>query len=155
MNKVKQRIEEIDLMGQEDEEKGVQVVKEISKRDELEAQKSENESLNKLNDRKKQVNLYWQAILKECKRKIKEYEIPKGFSIGCTLTSKGLVVGYRYFTDKMWFMKGIKISANPVYDMQGVDRLLNEALDEIAQRIDNKEKNHTTAGGIILPGGSQ
>lgn len=148
-------VEEIDLMGQESEHKAAKVVKEIAKRDEKIASESEAHSLTQLTDKKKNEGYYREAILKESKRSIiDDFEIPQGYYIDSTLTSKGLVVGYRHFTDKMWFMKGMIISMNPTADMQGMKRLINDAVDEIQKRVEGVEDNHLSASGIVLPNGS-
>lgn len=140
-------IEEIEVMGQEDEKKGIKAVKEISKRDEKIESEKQATALTKLSDRHKNTSLYRDSVKNEAKRRIGEYSLPQGFKIDCTLTSKGLAFGYRHTLDKMWFMKGMLISQNPVYDLAEVDKLINEALDEITRR---DEIQHTTAGGIVI-----
>lgn len=151
MNKNAELIDKIEQMGQDSEEKGKKAVQQFAKEKEQEEKKKEAEALDKLNT--KNYNLYWDRIKNEAKRKIREYDIPRGFYVDCGLTSKGLVIGYKHYTDSLWFMKGMKISTLPTVDLWGVDKLINEALDEIDRRQKGMEQDHKTAGGVILPGG--
>ena len=149
MNKASQHLEELLEMGQDNEKKGAKAVIEIGERERKKQTEKEfylKEDLSK----HKNKNIYREAIRNEAKKRISEYNIPKGFMIDCVLTSKGLAFGYRYFTDKMWFMKGITISQNPLYDLQGVERRINEALDEIGRRENGFKNEHKTAGGLIV-----
>ena len=140
--------EEIEVLGQDSEKKAAKFVIEKGKEHDKQAKEQEYQIQDKLD--KSSPNLYRISIRNEAKRRITEYDVPKGFRIDCVLTTKGLAFGYKYYTDKMWFMKGIKLSNIPMYDLNGVDRMINEALDEIDRRINNKSLEHKSAGGISL-----
>jgi hypothetical protein len=146
-------VEEIEAEGQDSDIKAAKFVIEKGREKDKQEEEKEFETRDKLEKRANNTNLYRDSVKNEARRRISEYDIPRGFQIDCVLTTKGLAFGYKYFTDKMWFMKGIKLSGMPIYDLNGVDRMINQALDEIDRRINKREKDHQTAGGIALPNG--
>jgi hypothetical protein len=150
--KPQEAVDELLAMGQDSEDKAVKHVIENNDRILKEEEQKSAEALTKLSDHKKNENVYKDALRNEARRRIKEYDIPQGYIIDCMLTSKGMAFGYRHFTSNLWFMKGITISTNPLYDLQGIDRIINEALQEIGNKEKGKDENHLTASGIVLPG---
>ena len=137
--KKKELFEEIEVLGQDDEDKALKWVQEIGKRDERQAKQSESDSLNKL-DLKKNSPSYSQILVEEAQSFMDNFDLPPGFSWGSIKTIKGIAFWYRDSNGKV-FSRGNTISLVPEIDMNGVVRKVFMMLDE----IEGVEKN-----GILL-----
>lgn len=146
--------EKIDAMGQESEEKAAKWVMEEGAREREGEEEKEAIAQWQLEDSRKQRVTYQSQLLKEANRRLRDYDIPKEFAAGVQLTSKGLVFWYMN-PDRRMFAKGMQISTIPVFDLNGVDRLLVQLIDAIDMDARNLEKTmdgmKKTKSGIILP----
>ncbi len=140
------KIEELDAMGQEDEIKAAKWVMEKGREDEKEEKETKAIAEEVLQDARRTKERYYQKLLEQAFRLIHTIELPTGYHVGAFYTKSGLVV-WVTTPKKQWFAKGMKVSGEVKYDMNGVDRLLIKACDFID---DLEEKASKTEGGIYL-----
>ena len=142
-------LEKITAMGQESEKKSVKWVQEVGKEMEQEEKRQQDNARDYLEGAKKKVFTYKDALLKEMRREMLnwEEELPKGFNWFPMYTSKGLVMWLKNNKGE-WFAKGLKLSGEPKYDLNGVARLIVGAVEEASKQM---EKSQQTDNGIILP----
>mgnify|MGYP001578629582 CR=1 FL=1 len=126
--------ERIDWLGQDSERKGAKAVIEENKELEKKEYKKTAEQLTKLNDIKRNEEVYRQRLRVIGQARARKYDIPKGFLWTLELTSKGIVL---WIADpkRRTYARGMKISGNPLYDLNGIDRLIDKGLTF----IDGKE----------------
>lgn len=136
--KIKELEEEIEVLGQDSEDKAVKWVQEVGKRDEQQANQEYSDSLNKL-DLKKRSLTYSQILVEEANLFLKGFDIPKGYTWGALKTREGIVFWYRNPQGK-YFAAGNTISLIPEYDMNGVVRKTYKMLDIIEKEADSREK---------------
>ena len=136
--------EEIEAMGQDDEVKAAKWVKEKGKENEKIQNEKDAVALEKLHDKRKQVYGYKDILLREALIRLKDYDVPSHYYIEIGKTEKGLIFGFKHFTDKQWFMKGMKVCMIPKYDLFAISLMINWALDEIGKR---EEKNGPATNG--------
>ena len=142
--------EELLAMGQDSETKAAKWVIEKGVEDRKAQDEEDYYTAEGIGKAQKNEGLYKFKIKEEAKKRIVSYDIPKGYLVDCVLTSKGLAFGWRYWSNKVWFMKGMLISGQVLADLQEVDRLINQALDEVGRHEAKDEQSHKTSGGVVL-----
>lgn len=142
--------EEIDAMGQESETGAVKWVQEKQKNiDKQQAEEMGREQEDLEHKRRYRKNPYLQAVLALALRLLGEYSAPQGYETAALLTDKGLVVGL-HKRGYRWYAKGMKITGEPKYDINGVERLVGQAILSLDELQIQHEK-YMTESGIILP----
>lgn len=142
--------EELDVLGQESDLKAAKWIKEKEKEVEKTAEEKNAVVEEKLANAENNYYLYRDRMLNHAKEQFKGFDVPPGFYYGVYLTDKGLVFWFRAPNGKS-YAKGMKISTFVVEDMQGVIRLIHQALDHI-EMIDEEIRNPVRSkGGIYLP----
>lgn len=139
------QVEELDAMGQENEVKAAKWVIEKGKEVDQEEQQIKDLAHEILEKARKGKELYRQGLLKQVFRLIHTMDVPMGYHIGAFYTSKGLVVWVMH--KKKWFAKGMKVTGEVKYDLNGVDRIMVKAADFIDGLVDDENK---TESGIYL-----
>lgn len=146
-----QLAEEIDAMGQKNEEKAVKWVKEVEAREEKkrteEDARLEEEIAKK---RRFKKNDYYEALLKYAKKLFADYDIPRGYNVDVVLKDEGKLIFGLQKVGFRWYAKGMTICGEPKYDKNCIERLIVQtmiALDELSQQ----HERHRTKSGIILP----
>lgn len=137
----------IDAVGSESESKGIKAVQEYHKQEEKDQENKYNNTLDNLDfSKSKNSDYYARRILDEANLQLKDQNPPPKFQFFFSLTSKGLVLWIRDPKSR-WHANGMKISQNPLFDAQGIMRLLDKGLEyaEILHRTESEKK------GIILP----
>jgi hypothetical protein len=151
--KADEESEKVEVMGQESDTKAVKWVQEENKEVEKKEVNAQAVARQILEDQKEKEFNYRTALLKELLRQQSLYDIPSGFKWGAKLDTKGLVMWIKA-RDGNYAAVGLKISGKPMYDMNWIDRRLNDAIG-LMERLDKNvatdihEKK--TPGGIILP----
>lgn len=122
-------IEEIETLGQEDEKKAVKWVQEQGKVGEEQVQEKKNKILDNLEKKKKTVYSYKDALFVELYRQMVScYELlPMGFSWIPKRSDKGLELWIRD-PHNNFYAKGMYISNNPLYDLNCIERMIDQAL---------------------------
>lgn len=153
-------MEEIDAMGQDDEVKAAKWVIEKGEEDRHEESEKSAEAEWKLHDKRRNFFTYKDLLLAEFRRQmVDSYQLlPKGFAWYPVGTTKGIVLWVKDLENR-WYAKGITVSGIPKYDLNGVERLIDKALDfmEESERkyVEAKEakkpKEKKSKGGILLP----
>ena len=141
--------EEIAVLGQDSEEQAAKWV--IEKGEEERKKQDEENYYTQEKLAKRKGSLYWDSIRNEARKRIASFDIPKGYTIDCVITSKGIAFGWKHYSRNVWYMKGMKVSESPVHDLQMVDRLISQALDEIERISAGQDIEHKSGGGIVLP----
>lgn len=140
--------EKLEAMGQESNRKAAKWVQEEGKRQRKEEQIKSDDAMTKLWDARGKVFTYRDKLLEEMKREMENWsdELPEGFSWFPMFTSKGLVMWLKNRNGD-WFAKGLKISGEPKYDLNGVARLIIGAVEEANKQVEPIKKPN----GLILP----
>lgn len=143
--------EEIDAMGQESETGAVKWVKEVEDREQQVREKKEADELTILSQKRKyQKNPYYESLYTLAKRRISEYDIPRGYAVDIILKEDGRLVFGLQKVGFRWYAKGMKICGDPHFDINCVDRMIVQlmlSLDELQRQ----HEKHRTNSGIILP----
>lgn len=136
---VEEQLEVIEATGQENEKQAAKWV--IEKENENVHEQNESRAVSewKLHDTRKKIWTYNDNLLEEMTRMILLSDVPSGYRVAPRITTKGLALWVR---DKKgnWYAKGMTISGIPKYDLNGLDRLLEKALNYI-DLMDNPEKD--------------
>lgn len=139
-------LEELEAMGQDSETKAVKWVKEQNA--EQEKLDDERKAISQwmLNDKKKQITTYKDALLFEMKRQmIDSYDfLPENFLWYPKSTEKGICLYIRDSHNK-WYARGMLVSTVPEYDLQAIERLIDKAL----QHMDNLEQLYEQKAATI------
>ena len=136
--RAQEETEKIDALGQESETKAVKWVIEEGERERKEQAEEEAVARWKLEDVKKTVWTYKDSLLKEANRQIPSYELPSGFLIKASSGKQGLLFFVRDLKGN-WYVKGMKISNIPMYDLQGIQRMVDKCLNVIDKLEDIRE----------------
>lgn len=128
--------EHLEAMGQESDKKAAKWVKEVGKEKVKEEEKAQDDAMEKLDDAKNSMGLYKERLLEEMKREMEIWrdDMPPGFNWLAQYTSKGLVLYFRN-PQHEYFARGLTISGEPKYDINGVARLIVTAMQEIQKQI--------------------
>ena len=125
-----EQAEEIDAMGQDSETKAVKWVQERAKEDE----KDENETIAqetwKLQDSRKKVFTYRDALVQAMVRRMLEYDLPKGFAWKIETPQQDIILVIGDPKGQM-YARGLKPIGEPKYDLNAIDRVIWKALDAI------------------------
>lgn len=121
--------ENVDAMGQDDEKKGIEAVREIQKVDELKQEKQKNDTLERLTDLRKFTDEeYKQGLVGWGRVALHGIKLPLGFIINLAQTKKGIVIWIRD-NKKSWYARGLIPSFDPQSDMHAIEDKLMEAID--------------------------
>lgn len=145
--------EQLDATGQDSETAGAKAVMELHKEEQAEEQQKKEVERFLLEESRKRKLTYWQALVTVCRRQMGEYDLPKGFIWGAFLKKLdnnecGLVVWFRSDLGQRAEV-AMKISGEPKFDVNWIDRRIPDTLDVI-EKIDAKN-NPVSKGGIHLP----
>lgn len=142
-----EQTEKIEAMGQENEHQAAKWVKEEGKRIRKEEQKKRDDVTEQLYDSRHHIQTYKEKLLEEMRREMAVWseELPKGYGWFCQGTSKGIAL-YYHDQSKQWYGKGLIIANDPKYDLNGIARLIVEAVDTAV-----KQSEPVRDDGIIVP----
>lgn len=124
--------EELDVLGQDSEDKAAKAVIEKGKKNQKKEDKKRSDILAQLDDNRNKIFIYKDVFFQKFQEELEEYDIPKGFRWGVVKTDKGIVLYFTYQGRN--FARGMTISNNPLYDMNCADRLIGKALDAMDKR---------------------
>lgn len=147
-------LEEIETLGQEDENKAIKWVKEVGKRDEQESKEEFDDSLTKLESKKKRLG-YKDALVEEIQGLMRglSSEVPKGFGWNCVKSDKGIV--FIVFTpDGKRFVRGNTVCLIPEIDMQGALEKLYDMIDFMESLLPKEEDSLVDLQGNKLTNGT-
>lgn len=146
---IAQEGEELEATGQESDTKAVKWIQEKQKEDDKKEDAITAVEQTILEDKKKTKFTYRDKLLQVSMRKINEFDCPKGFKWGSYLTEKGLII---WFQDprKNVASVGMNITNEPKYDINWIDRRIQDTLS-LMEQIEKNYETPTTESGIILP----
>lgn len=144
--------EEIDAMGQQNEEKAVKWVQEVEKREEKKRHELDARNEEQIAKKRRfKKNDYYRALHTYAAKQLAEYDIPRGYAVDVYLQEdKGELmfglqkVGFR------WYAKGMKICGEPKYDKNCIERLVVQTMLGLDE-LEGQHERHRTKSGIILP----
>ena len=142
--------EEIDTLGQDSEIQAAKWVIEKGKEEEHQESEKEAEATWKLDESKNQYSLYRERIYKEAKRQLETFDVPRGFRFDVALNENGLVFCFQTPLGKV-FARGMKISTFVAEDLQGVTRMIHDALDQMEKMEEDAKEGQRTPSGIYIP----
>lgn len=139
--------EKIETLGQDSNKKAKKWVEEEIKEQDKQEKKHQDDAMEILTDARKKIFTYKDALLKEMRREMINWleDLPQGFTWHAMYTSKGLVLWLRNNKGE-WYAKGLKLSGEPKYDLNGIARLIVSAIKEANDQVKPKKTD-----GIILP----
>jgi len=139
--RAEESLEELDTLGQENETKAAKWVIEKEKDNLHTESEKKAEAEWKLHDARKTVWTYNDSLVDEMIRMILMSDVPPGYRLAPRAVKEGMQFWIR---DKegSWYVKGMTISGIPKYDLNGLDRNLEKALNF----IDSLEENPAKAG---------
>ena len=154
--KVDEENEKVEVMGQESETKAAKWVIEENREQEVKENEARAAAQSILEEDKRKKFLYKATLVKEILRQQKTYDLPVGFKWGARPTEEGVMVWFKDLEGNIAAV-GMKPSGKPMYDLNWIDRRLNDALNTM-ERIDYSKSvdislphETKTAGGIIIP----
>lgn len=146
--------EELLTTGQDSEKEAIKAVKELQKEEDKQEKEKREVDRFLLEDARKRRLDYFRALAKTCRQQMQEYDIPKGFAWGAFLRELdkndcALAVWFRSSRGKRAEV-AMKISGEPKYDLNWIDRRVPDVLD-LMEKIADSYENPKTKGGVYLP----
>lgn len=139
--------EKLEAMGQESEKKAAKWVQEEGRQEREAEQKIQDNATDALWSSRKQVLTYKGRLVEEMQREMDNWadELPEGFNWMPQSTQKGIVLWIRN-PQRDYYAKGLSLSYEPKYDLNGIARLIVRAVEEATKQATPKTDN-----GIITP----
>ena len=138
--------EKLEAMGQESETKAARWVKEEGEKERHGESERQAETEWKLSDARGKLITYKSLLIQELKRLMGNWaeDLSSGWSWYGMETEKGIVLWLRN-PEREWMVRGMKVSGLPKYDLNGIFRIVMDALRESQP----KKKEETPK--VILP----
>lgn len=126
-----QKIELLNELGQDSEEKGAKIAINLSKEEYAKKEQKDILTVEKLDSArsKKNDSVYYNSILAECNLRMKEFQLPIGFKWIAKVSKDGLAMYIG--TPVGTYAGGVKIVGDPFIDAKGVVGLVNQALMDV------------------------
>ncbi|MGH2612147.1 MAG: hypothetical protein ACRDFB_03750 [Rhabdochlamydiaceae bacterium] len=144
-------VEELEATGQESETKAVKWIQEVenkriarnacdilTKEEELEKQ------------RRGKKNPYFQSLYEMAKKELSEYDIPKGYMVDILLKEDGRIIFGLQKVGFRWYARGMKISGEPKYDINCVQRMVIQMMLSLDELYEQHELGRMKSG-LHLP----
>lgn len=132
-----EELEKLDVLGQESDKKAVKHVQAETKRIALEEKKKEDETLEKLDSKKKWFETYVYMLCKELHDMVVEVGLPKSVSWGVWFDGKGIVLAIRD-KKKHDYRRAFAVVQDPKYDLNACLRFAIWA-DEVRAKIESPD----------------
>lgn len=139
--------EKIMTIGQEDEKKAMNPIREVLKEEEKKEQKKIDTTLNKLDSLTSQFKSYKTMLMQELHDGIERLGVPKEFTWGVWFDGKGIRVCFVSPKTKTRYERAFKPTNEPQYDLNAVREFIVWAEDTIDAVAPQPQKQN----GLWIP----